>query len=357
MKTDRDFMRAALAEARKGLGRTAPNPPVGAVIVKDGLIVGRGFHPKAGEPHAEVFALRAAGEQARGATCYVTLEPCSHWGKTPPCAEALIAAGVSRVVAGMLDPNPLVAGRGVKLLEAAGIAVAVGVEQAACQDLTRWYVHWMQTKRPYVIVKTAQTVDGCIATHSGDSKWITGETARAQVQALRDQVDAILVGSATVLADDPQLNCRLESGRDPLRVILDRDYEVPVTAKVLGPDCLILTAAEPATRPELLATGTTVERLELDAAGHFDWQAVLELLGARGLHALLIEGGSRVLGSIFATGLVNRWQAYVAPKLLGCGKPLVSMAAPELMSMAQRFKLVNLARVGQDALLEMEPED
>ncbi len=344
-----DFMQSALTEARKGLGRTAPNPPVGAVVVKDGRIIGRGFHPKAGQPHAEIFALRDAGQAARGADIHVTLEPCSHYGKTPPCAEALIEAGVKTVHVGVLDPNPLVAGRGVKMLEDAGIGVVVH-NDPDCAELIRWYSHWMQTGKPFVIAKAAQTLDGAIATMSGDSKWISCDESRQFVHELRNKVDGILVGIGTVKADDPLLTCRIENGRDPRRIIIDRDFEISAQAKVL--DCLILTAKDPASRPEIKAD---VRQLELNENGRFDWDAILKLLGSEGMHSILVEGGSSLHSDLIASGQVDRLMLFVAPKILGGGRGIASWGEPEYISQSIRYRFVDCRRIGQDVLLELEP--
>ncbi|HQP30528.1 MAG TPA: bifunctional diaminohydroxyphosphoribosylaminopyrimidine deaminase/5-amino-6-(5-phosphoribosylamino)uracil reductase RibD, partial [Deltaproteobacteria bacterium] len=214
-------MLQALEQARKGLGRTAPNPPVGAVIVKAGRIIGEGFHPAAGQPHAEIFALKSCKEDPKGATLYVTLEPCRHFGKTPPCTRAIIAAGLRRVVIATRDPNPIMAGKGRQELVDAGIEVVSGVCEDEARDLIRWYTHWMMHKRPFVMVKAAVTLDGRIAAAGGDSKWISSEASRKKVHVWRNEFDAVLVGIGTVIKDDPLLTCRIEGGRDPLRVIID----------------------------------------------------------------------------------------------------------------------------------------
>ncbi len=212
-----------------------PTPVSGALVVKDGHIVGRGFHPKAGKPHAEVYALEEAGDKARGASLYVTLEPCNHFGKTPPCTEAIIKAGISRVVAGTLDPNPIVAGKGIERLKEAGIMVDVGICEEKCNDLIEWYAFWLKVGRPYVILKAAITLDGCVATTTGDSQWISSEESRHYVHELRNQVDGLIVGIGTVLKDDPLLTCRMEGGRDPMRIILDPQLHISPGCEVPGP--------------------------------------------------------------------------------------------------------------------------
>ncbi|HNY65774.1 MAG TPA: bifunctional diaminohydroxyphosphoribosylaminopyrimidine deaminase/5-amino-6-(5-phosphoribosylamino)uracil reductase RibD [Deltaproteobacteria bacterium] len=351
MKGDSAYMHRAVALARKGLGRTAPNPPVGAVVVKDGTVVGEGFHPRAGQPHAEVFALRAAGKQARGATLYVTLEPCSHFGRTPPCTKAVIEAGIARVVVGSVDPNPVVAGSGIRILREHGIKVRVGVAAKETDKLITWYGSWMERKRPFVIAKAAMTLDGRIATPAGDSKWISSEESRAYVHALRNHVDAILVGIGTVLADDPRLTCRLPGGRDPLRVIIDPGYRVPDTALCLGERSLIFTASDPAVRPEVLSSGSRVVRLGTDASGHFSWEEILDHLGALGLHSVLVEGGRSILSSLVQSRLADELLLFVAPKILGGGVPLVAFDAPDTIAMALPLVIQEARVIGGDVLI------
>lgn len=357
MKSDSTYMRQALSLAKKGLGRTAPNPPVGAVVVKDGRVIGEGFHPKAGLPHAEVYALRDAGEAARGASLYVTLEPCSHHGRTPPCTEAVLAAGISRVVVGTLDPNPLVAGRGIERLRAAGLDVVVGVEEQQAKDLIRWYTCWMLSGRPFVIAKAAMTLDGRVATPGGDSKWISSEASRTMVHELRNHADGILVGIATVLKDDPQLTCRIEGGRDPLRIIIDRDYRVPPSARCLGGNCMVFTSRVPESRPEIMETGTTVVQAQPDASGRFVWEDILARLGAMGLHAILVEGGSSIHSSLIRSRLVDQILLFVAPKLLGGGIPLVQWGAPERIADAYSLVVTRVTTIGGDVLIEASLED
>jgi diaminohydroxyphosphoribosylaminopyrimidine deaminase/5-amino-6-(5-phosphoribosylamino)uracil reductase len=252
MDKDTTFMNDAIALARQAIGRTAPNPSVGALVVKDGQVVGRGFHPKAGKPHAEVYALAEAGDNARGAALYVTLEPCNHYGKTPPCTEAIIKAGISRVVVGTLDPNLIVAGKGVERLKDAGIMVDVGVCAQGCNDLIAWYAFWLMHGRPYVILKAAITLDGRIATATGDSQWISSEESKNYMHELRNQVDGLIVGMGTVLKDDPLLTCRIEGGRDPMRIILDPQLDIPERAKCLGHGSIVFTTKSPADRKSVV---------------------------------------------------------------------------------------------------------
>ncbi|MBN2297062.1 MAG: bifunctional diaminohydroxyphosphoribosylaminopyrimidine deaminase/5-amino-6-(5-phosphoribosylamino)uracil reductase RibD [Deltaproteobacteria bacterium] len=355
MKTDKTYMRQALLLAEKGLGRTAPNPPVGAVVVKDGRVAGRGFHPGAGMPHAEIYALRDAGDKARGATIYVTLEPCSHYGKTPPCTLALIEAGIKRVVVGAVDPNPVVAGKGIEFLRSHGIEVLVGVEREAAEELIRWYAFWMRSKRPFVIAKAAMTLDGRIAAPGGDSKWISSQESRTFVHVLRNHTDGILVGIGTILCDDPELTCRIKGGRDPLRIVLDKDFQIPQTARVLGERCLIFTAKDPGSRPEITASRTAVVRLPLDDSDRFAWRDILEYLGNNGLHAILVEGGKGVHSGLIQSGSANKILFFVAPKLLGGGIPLVSWDGPERIADACSLVITQVKTIGCDVLIEASP--
>jgi diaminohydroxyphosphoribosylaminopyrimidine deaminase/5-amino-6-(5-phosphoribosylamino)uracil reductase len=285
---DATFMRQAIGLGRRGLGRTSPNPPVGAVVVRRGQVVGRGFHRRAGEAHGEAEALRAAGVRARGATLYVTLEPCNHHGRTPPCTDAVIAAGVARVVIGVRDPNPHVVGNGLARLRRAGVRVDVGTEAAACAELIGAFAKHVRTGLPHVTLKLAASADGRIATATGASRWITGETSRRLVHRLRNELDAVMVGAATVMADDPALTCRIRGGRDPLRVIVDGRLRVPLGARVLT------NAAAPGT---IIATVTRSPRRI--AALRQRGATVLLLPGAKGalslrrLLALLRHAGGR----------------------------------------------------------------
>jgi len=352
LREDRVFMGQAIRLAMRGLGRTAPNPPVGSIIVDKGKVVGEGFHPKAGMPHAEVYALRAAGGAARGASMYVTLEPCVHHGKTPPCVDAIISAGIKRVVIGAADPNPVVKGKGIEKLKAHGIDVSLGVMQQECEDLISWYTKWMVYKRPYVILKAAMTLDGRIATATGDSKWITSEESRKMVHELRNQVDAVLVGMGTVIKDNPLLTCRIPGGRDPLRVVVDKDLEIPPDAKCVGKGCLVFTLKDPGERKDLSAKGTSLVRLDMDTEGRIPWDDMLAYLGRMGLHALMVEGGSSINSSILKAGKVDRILAFIAPKIMGGGLPVVDWDSPDRAEDAMRVRITCVKTVGTDALIE-----
>ncbi len=327
ISTDEHFMRRALRLA--ALGRHAsPNPMVGCVIVnRDGQIVGEGFHPQAGQPHAEVFALRGAGELARGGTAYVTLEPCAHHGRTPPCADALLAAGIRRMVAAIADPDPRVGGQGLERLRQGGVEVTVGVCETEARKLNAAYLKHRTTGLPWMVLKTATTLDGKIATRTGDSQWITSAIARKAVhRQLRDRCDAVLTGVGTVLADDPALTTRLthRAGRNPWRIVVDSSLQTPPEAKVVrlsGEDSRTIFAttpkSDPAKRDALAARGCQI--LVCDAqAGRVDLTDLMRQLGTRGdIIGVLIECGGTLAAGLLSAGLLDRWVSYVAPKVIG----------------------------------------
>lgn len=351
-------MARALRLAEQGLFTTTPNPRVGCVLVKDGTVVGEGWHVRAGEPHAEVHALRAAGDQARGATAYVTLEPCSHHGRTPPCANALIDAGVARVVAALRDPNPQVAGGGIALMTLAGIRVEVGLLEAEATELNIGFIARMTRGRPWVRLKTASSLDGKTALLNGESKWITGPAARADVHRLRARACAVLTGVGTVLADDPRMNVReVETTRQPLRVVLDSQLRTPVQAKILreGETVLVCAQADPARRDVLLAAGAHV--LELPGPdGRVDIRALLEELGARGINEVHVEAGATLNGALLQAGLVDEWVAYQAPLVLGHeARGLFDMPALEDMAGRRGFRLADARLLGADLRLTLRP--
>lgn len=345
MGQDERFMAMALELARSAKGQTSPNPLVGAVIVQDGQIVGMGAHLKAGEPHAEVHALRMAGEKAKAATLYVTLEPCSHHGKTPPCAEAVVAAGISRVVVAVLDPNPLVAGKGIRLLRDAGVEVTVGVCETEATVLNEVFFHYIRTRQPFVIVKTASTLDGKMATATGHSRWITGEAARSEVHELRRTHDAILVGVGTILADDPELTARVGGerfGRQPVRIILDSELRTPLTARIvadhLAPTWIFTTPAAPVEkRIELETKGLTV--IVLDAP--LQVTDVLRELGEREITSLLVEGGAEVNGSFLQAMAIQKIISYISLKLVGGSLSPTSYGGVGFATMDKAVTLTN----------------
>jgi diaminohydroxyphosphoribosylaminopyrimidine deaminase/5-amino-6-(5-phosphoribosylamino)uracil reductase len=345
------WMTAAVELARRGLGKTAPNPAVGCVIVKNGRVVGRGFHQRAGGPHAEIVALREAGARARGATVYVTLEPCCHHGRTPPCTDALIEAGVARVVAGVQDPNPAVAGNGIRVLRRAGVECAIAPGGSECDDVVRSFRHWIETGRPWVQLKLAASLDGRIAAKGGDSKWISSAISRREVQRMRARADAVLVGAGTVLHDDPRLTCRTRGGSNPLRIVLDRHLATPPDARVLRGRgrCLIVTssAASATRRRRLERAGAEVCAVPL--RGRAGWERLLDLLGARGLHELLVEGGSKVATSLLRAGLVNTLTIFYNPRLIGAdGIPLVGNLGVRSPKQALRLRTQATWRSGDD---------
>jgi diaminohydroxyphosphoribosylaminopyrimidine deaminase/5-amino-6-(5-phosphoribosylamino)uracil reductase len=348
------LMARALQLAERGLWTTSPNPRVGCVVVRGGEIVGEGWHEKAGEPHAEVHALRAAGEEAKGATAYVTLEPCSHFGRTPPCAEALIAAGVSRVVAAMTDPNPLVAGKGLALLQAAGIETASGLLENEARELNVGFVSRMTRGRPWLRLKAAASLDGKTALNNGVSQWITGPDARRDGHAWRARACAILTGIGTVRDDDPSLTVRdVATTRQPLRVVVDSRLEIAPTARILqGEPVLIVGAVENAEKMALLrSTGNFVEILN-NGAGKVDLKALLELLAQRGINEVHAEAGFKLNGSLLREGLVDELLLYLAPCLIGHdASGLFNL--PELTTLdgKKRLMIRDLRQLGEDIRL------
>ena len=351
------FMQEALAEARKGVGLTRPNPPVGAVVVKGGVVVGRGFHPRAGEPHAEVFALRAAGKKAKGADLFVTLEPCSTTGRTPPCVEAVIRAGIKRVFVGTTDPNPKHAGAGLRLLAGAGIEVHAGLLGPACEDILRPFAHWITTGKPLVTVKLGLTLDGRIADAAGRSQWITGEAARAEVQDLRRTADALWVGAETLRADNPGLRPRPDEGRAPLRIVLDTAGRLPATLRVFtdehAADTLVFLGPKAKARAKALAAaGVRVHPLR---AGTREEQVaeVIDACGKLGLLHVLCEGGGHLAGSLVAQGLAQDLALFYKPSLLGpAGRPGFVLPALSL-DQRLRFHLHAVRPVGDDLRLDL----
>lgn len=319
--TEQEYMRRAIALARGGIPWASPNPLVGAVIVKDGRIIGEGWHERCGELHAERNALKHCTEDPAGATIYVTLEPCCHHGRTPPCTEALIEGKLKRVVIGSRDPNPLVAGKGAAVLRAAGIEVVEDFLRGECDALNPIFFHYITTRTPYTAVKYAMTADGKIAACTGASQWITGEEARKHVHHLRSRYRAILVGIGTVLADDPMLNCRIDGGRDPVRVVCDSTLRIPLASKICqtakGQETIVACAAEnEEKRAALEALGVTVLCVP-GADGKVDFKKLMLALGARGIDSVLIEGGGEIHYSALCSGVVQRVYAYVGSKLFG----------------------------------------
>lgn len=361
-------MRVALKLAERGRGFVNPNPMVGAVIVKDGRMIGQGWHRKFGELHAERNALADCTENPTGATVYVTLEPCCHQGKTPPCTDALLAAGVRRVVIGAMDPNPLVGGRGAAILREHGVTVETGVLKKECEEQNRIFLHYIRSGMPYVVLKYAMTLDGKIATATGASKWITGEPARAQVHALRHELMGIMVGSGTVLADDPMLNCRLPDTRNPVRIICDTRLRTPLDAAVVrtaGEQRTIIATAQGQQaadmrykeREEKLQAYRKMgcEIMELPVQdGHIELRALMQELGGLGIDSILLEGGSSLNWSALSCGVVNEVHAYIAPKIFGgaAAKSPVAGIGAALPDDAVRLEDVKTEMIGGDFLVK-----
>lgn len=357
-------MREALALAERGAGRVSPNPLVGAVLVKDGRVIGRGWHRAFGGPHAERNALADCarrGADARASTLYVTLEPCCHTGKTPPCTEAIVDAGIVRVVTGSADPNPLVAGGGVRALREAGIQVEEGLLREECDRVNEVFFHYIRTKTPFVTMKYAMTMDGKLATHTGASRWITGEAARRRVHEDRNRFAAIMVGVGTVLADDPALTCRLpQGGRDPLRIVCDSSLRTPRSARVVAtaraaPTLIATCNADPAAALPFEEAGCEVVAVGA-RDGRVDLPALMGLLGARGVDSVLLEGGGELNWAALEAGIVNRVQAYVAPKLFGGADAPAPVCGRGVDDPAQAFMLTRprIVSLGDDVLLESE---
>ena len=352
------YMRQAVALARRGTGWTAPNPLVGAVVVKDGKVIGRGYHARCGGLHAERAALADCTVSPRGATMYVTLEPCCHQGRQPPCTDAILAAGIARVVVGSDDPNPLVAGKGLEILRRGGVEVVSGVLREACDALNPVFFHFIRTKRPYVVMKYAMTMDGKIATRTGASRWITGEAARRRVHRDRHRYTAIMAGVGTVLADDPMLNCRIKGGKNPVRIICDTHLRTPLTSQIVRTageiPTILATCAEPSLYGPYLDAHCQVWTLpERDA--HVDLDALMDRLGSAGIDSVLLEDGGTLNWAALESGIVQRVQAYVAPKLFGGdAKSPVEGQGVALQDQAVALKNTRISRVGEDILLESE---
>ena len=357
---DSDYMRLALQLAKKGCGWTAPNPMVGAIIVKNNQIIGQGWHEKYGEAHAERNALASCTENPENATMYITLEPCCHYGKQPPCVDAILAAGIRRVVVGSVDPNPLVAGKGVEILRAHGIEVTENILQKECDRLNEVFFHYIQTSRPFVVMKYAMTMDGKIASYTGASKWITGETARAYVQQQRHRYNGIMVGIGTILADDPLLNCRMAGGKNPVRIICDTHLRTPLHSQV------VTTAKE---IPTILATCCTdsrkTENYEQAGCrilclpvkdGHVDLSLLMEKLGQEQIDSILLEGGGTLNWAALKSRIVQRVQAYIAPKLFGGQEAKTPIEGTGVPNPADAFRLENsvLKKLGNDFYIESE---
>jgi diaminohydroxyphosphoribosylaminopyrimidine deaminase/5-amino-6-(5-phosphoribosylamino)uracil reductase len=357
--TDLGYMRSALALARRGLGEVWPNPTVGCVIVRDGRVVGRGWTQPGGRPHGETEAIARAGNAAKGATAYVSLEPCCHWGKTPPCTDALIAAGIARVVLPIEDPDPRVSGEGIARLKAAGIAVDIGICAEEAAELNAGFLLRMRERRPLVTLKLATTLDGRIATHSGESQWITGELARDRAHALRANHDAVMVGINTAIADDPQLTCRLPglSHRSPVRVIVDSRLRLPLTARVVAdakrvPTWIVTLRGGDALRQEAFRDcGVELIEVEPDDGAGIDMKEALQALGGRGLTRVLAEGGAQLAAALLRARLADRLAWFHAPRVIG-GDGIAAVAPLGVVQLgrAPGFVRTSIQEIGDDVL-------
>ncbi|MBC7326502.1 bifunctional diaminohydroxyphosphoribosylaminopyrimidine deaminase/5-amino-6-(5-phosphoribosylamino)uracil reductase RibD [bacterium] len=351
---DENYMKLCLKLAKKGKGFVSPNPLVGAVVVKEGRIIGRGYHPRYGAPHAEVYALEEAGEDARNADLYVNLEPCAHYGKTPPCVQAIIKAGIKRVVVGMVDPNPMVNGKGIEKLREVGIEVEVGVLEEEARKLNEAYIKFITEGVPFVALKMAQSIDGKIATKTGESKWITGERARRMVHKLRSEYDAVLVGCGTILADDPSLTSH-GLGRDPVRIVLDGKGKVPLSARVFRNDVkrfvFTTTYASPSWIEGLRNIGVEVIVSEGEEV---DVREMLKELGKRGIASLLVEGGGETSASFLESGVVDKIFFFFAPLIIGGRDAKTSVEGKGCQNLkdAIRLKKLKIRKIGEDFLVE-----
>ncbi len=360
---DIKYMRMALRLAGKAKGRTSPNPMVGAVVVKGGTVISRGYHRKAGDAHAEARALKRAGRSAKGATLYVTLEPCSHTDKrTPPCTPLVMQAGVRRVVVAMIDPNPRVSGRGIKALKSAGIEVTTGVMDAEAKKMNEAFIKHITTGMPFVTLKIAQTLDGKIATSSGESKWITGEKAREEAHRLRDSHDAILVGINTVLMDNPSLTTRIPGGKDPVRVIVDSGLRIPIHAKVVtqkSPAKTIVATLVGAPKSKIRKLQDAgVEVLTVKSTrGRLDLRDLMKKLGKRDIMSVLVEGGAEINASVLKAGLVDKFVMFLAPLLMTGTNSLCSIGGSSPARLSQAIKLRDMTAqfVGKDLMIEGYP--
>lgn len=353
-----DYMKMALELAQKGRGRTSPNPLVGAVVVKEGTVCGTGYHHKAGTPHAEVHALNEAGEAARGADLYVTLEPCNHYGRTPPCTEAIIRAGIKRVYVAVRDPNPLVGGRGIAKLRSQGIGVVEGIREGEARRVNEVFFKYIQTKMPFIALKAAMSLDGKIATEKGESQWITGAEARRHGHVLRDTYDAILVGIGTVKADDPSLTCRLpgERGPDPIRIIVDSTLSISEEARVLNlasPAPTIIAATTRAPADKARAIAGKAEVLTVNEGNQVSLPDLLKLLGEKEITSVLVEGGGRINGSFLRANLVDKFYLYLAPKIIGGAGAPGAFAGEGFSSLNEvtELKELTIEQLGEDLLL------
>lgn len=356
--SDQRYMQLALDKAIKGCGWVNPNPMVGAVIVKDGNIIGSGYHQKYGEPHAERNALAACSANPQGSTMYVTLEPCCHWGKTPPCTDAIIASGVAKVVIGAKDPNSLVAGKGIQILKQHGIEVTTGVLEDKCHQLNEVFFHYIRHKTPFVVIKYAMTIDGKTATSTGKSQWITGEAAREHVHSLRHRYTAIMVGIGTIIADDPLLNCRLPNSKNPARIICDTNLRIPLDAKVVQTANEITTYIATASKNSAKISALKEKNVNIISLsqknGHINLEQLMTVLGERSIDSILLEGGATLHAAALESGIANKVMAYIAPKIFGGEQAKSAVGGKGIDNPNQAYQLGGgkITQLDQDILLE-----
>ncbi len=354
---DNYYMRMAVRLARKGVGKTSPNPMVGAVILRNGKVIGQGYHKKFGDHHAEINAIKNAKGNIRGSTLYITLEPCSHYGKTPPCVDTIIKKDPARVVVGALDPNPIVNGKGVKLLKSKGINVDVGILQSECLQLNEYYYKFVRTGIPYVTVKYAQTLDGKIATKTGDSHWISSEASRKYVHVLRRINDSIMVGVGTVVADNPQLTVRHVKGRDPLRIIVDSNLRVPLKSSVLddnSKNTIVATTSKVDSRRVAAVTklGADVLMVNKERNGRVNLKDLLKELGKRDITSVLVEGGSKIITSLLKADLVDKLIIPISPKIIGKGLEAIGDLNIKKINNAIKLSSFKTMKKGDDIIVE-----
>lgn len=355
---DEKYMRLAMQLAGNAIGRTSPNPLVGAVIVKDNRVVGCGWHRKAGTPHAEVHALNQAGELAQGADVYVTLEPCAHYGKTPPCAKALVEAKVKNVYGGLLDVNPKVAGKGFKILEDAGIHVEYGFLQDELRKQNEVFFKWIEHKKPFIVLKAAMTLDGKIATATGQSKWITNETSRAYGYKLRDIYDGIMVGINTVIEDNPMLTARVDSGKNPIRIVVDSSLKIDINANVVQDKSAktIIATTDKANKDKILklqAQDVDVIVVDKDKNDKVDIEKLLDILGQQNICSILVEGGATLSGSFVAKKLVDKVYFFIAPKIIGGKEAKTPVAGTGILNLQEALALkdIQIEKLEEDVLI------
>jgi diaminohydroxyphosphoribosylaminopyrimidine deaminase / 5-amino-6-(5-phosphoribosylamino)uracil reductase len=358
MNKDEYYMQLALKLARKGSGYVSPNPLVGAVIVKNGQVIGQGYHKRYGDHHAEVNAIKHASEDVAGATLYVTLEPCCHEGKTPPCVDTIVQHNIGRIVIGSIDSNPLVSCRGINYLQSQGIEVKTGVLDKECRNLNEIFFHYMETGLPFVTVKYAQTLDGRIATANGQSQWISSEAARKFAHQLRAQHDAVLVGAGTIIKDDPELNVRLVRGRNPLRIAVDTNLLIPEKSKFLQnltqAKTLIATVKrsdDPGFK-QITGLGAEVISVDADASGNVDLKKLLKLLADRQISSVLVEGGAQIITSVLKNDLAQRIVTIIAPKIIGKGIEAVGDLQIRDLKYAKKLFFQHVKRIGPDIIID-----